>query len=91
MLLDRVSLLKAKKLKIPLNILLLFWHANSSELNPKERLWEFIKAEIANGVYVTIEPLIDKLAYIVCSLSQTVIQSLTLYLYFINAFNEIFH
>jgi transposase len=89
-LLDRGSFHKTKRLKIPSNILLLFLPAYSPELNPVERLLEFIKAEIANKIYVKLEPLIDRVASVICSLSQTVIQSLTSYLYFINAINEIF-
>lgn len=90
LMLDRGSFHKAKSLKIPSNILLLFLPAYSPELNPIERLWEFIKAEIANEVYITLEPLIDRVASVICSLSQTVIQSLTSYSYFINAINEAF-
>jgi len=90
LLLERGSFHKAKRLKIPSNIVLLFLPAYSPELNPIERLWEFIKAEIANEVYITLEPLIDRVASVICSLSQKVIQSLTSYSYFINAINEVF-
>jgi hypothetical protein len=90
LLLDRGSFHKAKRLKIPSNILLLFLPAYSHELNLIERLWEFIKAGIANEVYVKLESLIDRVGSVICSLSQAVIQSLTSYSYFIKTINETF-
>jgi len=90
LLLDRGSFHKAKSLKIPSNIVLLFLPAYSPELNPIERLWEFIKAEIANEVHITVDSLINRVASVICNISQTMIQSLTSYSYFINAVNEAF-
>lgn len=90
LLLDRGSFHKSKRLKIPSNIVLLFLPAYSPELNPIERIWEAIKAEIANEVHITLDSLIDRVASVISSLSQTMIQSLTSYSYFINAVNEIF-
>jgi transposase len=76
--------------KIPSNIVLLFLPAYSPELNPIERIWEAIKAEIANEVHIALDSLIDRVASVICSLSQIMIQSLTSYPYFINAVNEVF-
>jgi len=90
LLLDRGSFHKAKSLKIPSNIVLLFLPAYSPELNPIERIWEAIKSEIANEVHTTLDSLIDRVASVICSLTQTMIQSLTSYSYFINAVNEVF-
>ena len=51
---------------------------------------EAIKAEIANEVHTAIDSLIDRVAFVICNLSQMVIQSLTSYSYVINAVNEVF-
>ena len=59
-------------------------------MNPIERVWGAIKAEIANEVHTAIDSLIDRVAFVICNLSQMVIQSLTSYSYFINAVNEVF-
>lgn len=90
LLLDRGRFHKAKSLKIPSNIALLFLPAYSPELNPIERVWEAIKAEIANEVHTTIDSLIDRVAFVICNLSKMVIQSLTSYSYIMNAVNEVF-
>lgn len=90
LLLDRGSFHKAKSLKIPSNIVLLFLPAYSPELNPIERVWEAVKSEIANEVHTTLDSLIDRVASVICSLTQTMIQSLTSYSYLINAVNEVF-
>ena len=90
LLLDRGIFHKAKSLKIPSNIVLLFLPAYSPGLNPVERVWESIKSEIANEVHTTLDSLIDRVASVICSLTQTMIQSLTSYSYLINAVNEVF-
>lgn len=90
LLLDKGRFHTAKSLKIPSNVALLFLPAYSPELNPIERVWEAIKAEIANEVHTAIDSLIDRVAFVVCNLSQMVIQSLTSYSYIINAVNDVF-
>jgi transposase len=61
----------------------------SPELNPIERLWEAIKAEIANELYPTIEALMEKVASVLKSYTKEMIQSLTSYPYLIDAVNDI--
>ena len=89
MLLDRGKFHRAKSLKIPHNIALVFLPPYSPELNPIERLWEAIKAEIANELYPTMEALVEKVASVLNSYTKEIIQSLTSYPYLIEAVNDI--
>jgi len=88
-LLDRGRFHQAKKLKLPHNVALVFIPPYSPELNPIERLWEAIKAEIANELYPTIEVLMEKVALVLKSYTKEMIQSLTSYPYLIEAVNDI--
>jgi len=89
MLLDRGKFHQAKRLKIPYNIVPVFLPPYSPELNPIERLWEDIKAEIADELYPTIEALMDQVASIIKRYTKEAIQSLTSYPYLIEAVNDI--
>ena len=89
MLLDRGKFHQAKSLKIPHNVALVFLPPYSPELNPIERLWEAIKAEMANELYPTIHALVEKVASILNSYTKETIQSLTSYPYLIEAVNDI--
>lgn len=48
MVLDNGAFHKAKSLKIPANIALLFLPPYSPELNPAEKVWQFIKRRFTN-------------------------------------------
>jgi len=89
MLLDRGKFHQAQKLEIPHNIATVFLPPYSPELNPIERLWEDIKAKIADKLYPTIQALMDKVASILNRYTKEAIQSLTSYPYLIGAVNAI--
>ena len=48
--LDNGAIHKAKKLTIPSNIILLFQPPYSPELNPRERVWQYIKERLSWGI-----------------------------------------
>jgi len=89
MLLDRGKFHQAQSLKIPHNVALVFLPPYSPELNPIERLWEAIKAEMANELYPTMEVLVERVASILNSYTKETIQSLTSYPYLMEAVNGI--
>lgn len=89
MLLDRGKFHQAKSLIIPHNIAPVFIPPYSPELNPIERLWEDIKAEIADELYPNIQALMDKVASIIKRYTKEAIRSLTSYPYLIEAVNDI--
>ena len=55
MVLDNGAFHKAKKLKIPDNIKLLFLPPYSPELNPAERMWERFKRTFTNKFFESLE------------------------------------
>ena len=75
--LDNAPCHTAKKLELPENIILLFQPAYCPELNPIERVWEYIKYQLKNLFFTNLDSLKQKVAKILNSLSDEVIQSLT--------------
>lgn len=69
---------KAKALVIPKNIHLLFIPPATPEMNPIEQIWKEIrKRGFRNEVFLTLDKVIDRLCYTICSLSRSTIQSIT--------------
>lgn len=85
LLLDRGAFHRSGSLKIPHNVALIFIPPYSPELNPIERLWEDIKAEIANELYSDIEALKKRVASVLNRYSKAEIRSLTGYPYLMEA------
>lgn len=75
--LDQGSFHKAKQLQIPENVLLMFQPPHSPELNPIERLWQYLKQQLAWGVYDSLEQLRHHLAKKLDALEPHVVASLT--------------
>ena len=85
MLLDRGAFHRSGSLKIPSNVALIFIPPYSPELNPIERLWEDIKAEIADELHSDIEALKKRVASVLNGYSEAEIRSLTGYPYLMEA------
>jgi transposase len=68
---------KSKDLKVPDNISILLLPPYSPELNPVERLWEFIKSKVLkNKVYDDLSDLEDKLCEFIRGMSGEDIKSI---------------
>lgn len=65
--LDNGAFHKAKSLKIPKNIILIFLPPYSPELNPAEKIWAKFKRTFSNQFFKTMEDLTD----FVCHISKT--------------------
>jgi transposase len=65
--LDNGTFHKAKALKIPDNIILIFLPPYSPELNPAEKVWAKFKRQFTNQFFKTI----SELEEFVCSISKT--------------------
>ena len=60
--LDQAGWHKAKDLKVPTNITLMFLPPYSPELNPVEKLWQWLRKEVThNNLFKTLEALMDAL------------------------------
>jgi len=76
--LDNGAFHKAKRLKIPPNIVLLFLPPYSPELNPAEKIWRYLKDEISLRVYKNIRELQDDLCKIITdNLNDDRVKSIT--------------
>lgn len=88
MLLDRGTFHRSGSLKVPSNVALIFIPPYSPELNPIERLWEDIKAEIADELHSDIEALKKRVTSVLNGYSEAEIQSLTGYPYLMEAIKD---
>ncbi|MGF1490681.1 MAG: IS630 family transposase [Prochloraceae cyanobacterium] len=82
--LDNASFHTTKKLTIPKNIILLFQPPYCPELNPIERVWEYVKYYLQSRLFTNLEDLRNQTANLLNSLSNKLIQSLTGYQYIID-------
>jgi transposase len=89
MLMDNGSCHKAKSLAIPPNVVCLFLPSYSPELNPIERLWQDLKAQLAWVLAPQIKKLEDDVATRIRQYSKAAIHSLTAYPYFVQAVNAL--
>jgi transposase len=88
-LLDNGSGHTAKSLVIPDNVGCLFWPPYSPELNPIERLWQEVKAQLAWLVATALDELAHHAALIITQYSRATIRSLTSYPYLVQAVHAI--
>lgn len=69
---------KAKALKIPENIKLVFIPPYTPEMNPIEQIWKEIrKRGFRNEIFSTLAKVVDRLCNTICSLSADTIKSIT--------------
>ena len=62
MILDQAGWHKAKDLKVPQNIALMFLPPYCPELNPVEKLWQWLRKEVTpNSLFKTLKTLMDAL------------------------------
>jgi len=71
MVLDNGAFHKAKSLKIPHNICLIFLPPYSPELNPAEKIWARFKRDFSNRLFKSL----DELDKYVCQLSNSLEES----------------
>lgn len=83
--LDNGAFHKAKALQWPPNVAPVFLPPYSPELNPIERLWRDLKDKLADCVARTLDELAALTGDLLQSYSQTALQSLTGYAYFVEA------
>jgi len=88
LLLDRGTFHRSASLKVPSNVALIFIPPYSPELNPIERLWEDIKADIADELYSDIEALKKRVIAVINEYSKAEIRSIVGYPYLMEAIND---
>ncbi len=89
--LDNGAFHHSKSLVLPHNIALLFLPPYSPELNPAEKVWYYLKDQLANLLFKTLDELSDKLQQIIqTTLLPNTIISISSFNYYINAFIQNF-
>lgn len=88
-LMDNGSCHTAKSLLIPENMVCVFLPPYSPELNPIERLWQDVKAQLAWVVAAAIAELEHRVERILTDYSHATLRSLTAYPYFVRAVNAV--
>lgn len=85
--LDNGAFHKAKSLKIPDNIMLIFLPPYSPELNPAEKIWAKFKRQFTNRFFKTLDELKDFVCSISIALNAKEVKSICSYNYiFLNHF-----
>ena len=88
--LDNATAHTAKKIEIPNNIILLFQPPHSPEVNPIERVWQYLKDKLSWNIYSTLEDLRQTVRDIINNFEQEIIMSLTGWDYILDALDERF-
>ena len=85
--LDNGAFHKAKKLLIPENIILIFLHPYSPELNPAGKIWAKFKRDFTNRLFKTMDELEEYVCSLAKCLSREEVMSISAYDYiFFNSF-----
>lgn len=80
---------QGKDLAVPENIILLFQPPYCPELNPIERLWEHLKADLRWGSFQTLEKLQTKVDQLLSHLTPEVVASITGYPFILDALSVV--
>lgn len=84
---DNAAFHKAKKLRIPENIILIFQPPYSPELNPAEKIWAKFKRTFTNKLFSDLDSLSDFICNLAISLTQKEVISISNFDYiFFNTF-----
>ena len=82
---DQASAHQALALSCPENIIPIFQPSHSPQLNPMERLWEFIKRQFKGESFSHLNQLRQRVQHELAQLSSKVISSLTSYDFILEA------
>ena len=85
---DKAGYHRAKELKVPQNIRLVYLPSSNPELNPVERLWGDMKAKVAFNNFKDEQELEEWLTLTAKSYGQRQIASLTGYAYILDAISK---
>ena len=85
--LDNGAFHKAKQLKIPENILLIFLPPYSPELNPAEKIWQRFKRVFTNQLFKTLDEVSDFFSTMINELSNETIISICSFKYIFEGLN----
>ena len=80
---------KSKDLIVPENVILLFQPPYCPELNPIERLWEYLKADLKWSSFKSLEQLQEKVEQLLAELTLEVVASITGYSFILDVLSVV--
>ncbi len=80
---------KSKDLIVPDNVILLFQPPYCPELNPIERLWEYLKADLKWSSFQSLEQLQEKVEQLLAELTPEVVASITGFSFILDALSVV--
>lgn len=89
-LLDRGTFHRAQGLEIPQNMYFIFQPAANPELNPIERVWQYLKDRRALKNFASLDELFNAMSTILQGITQEMFQSIPGFDYFITAVKGVF-
>ena len=87
---DNAAFHSTKDVVLPENIILLNIPPYCPELNPAEKVWQWMKKNIAMKIYDTLERLEQKLEQLLDKIEGEIVKSITAYKFYLNAYHSIF-
>lgn len=87
---DNAAFHSTKDVELPENIILLPIPPYCPELNPAEKVWQWMKDKIAMKIYDTLEDLEVKIEQLLNQIENQIIKSITGYDFYINAYYSVF-
>jgi len=90
LIIDNAGFHACKNIQIPENIILIRIPPYTPELNPAEKIWQWMKDRIAMKFFTSIEDLKQKITLMVNQLNPELIKSITGYQLYTNLFYENF-
>ncbi|QTD39327.1 IS630 family transposase [Polaribacter batillariae] len=88
---DNAAFHSTKDVKLPDNIILLPIPAYCPELNPAEKVWQYLKSKIAMKIYDTLDILESKIEHLVYQMDNKTIKSITGYEFYLKSFYNVFN
>jgi transposase len=87
---DNASFHSTKDIELPNNIVLLPIPAYCPELNPAEKMWQWMKDKIAMKIYKNLDELENKLEQLIQQAENSIIKSVTGYDFYLKTFSSVF-
>lgn len=87
---DNASFHSTKDIELPKNIMLLPIPPFYPELNPAEKMWQWMKDKIAMKIYDNLETLEDKIEQLVEKAENQIIKSITGYKFYLKTYSSVF-
>ncbi len=91
LIIDNAAFHSTKDIELPNNMILLPIPPYCPELNPAEKMWQWMKDKIAMKVYDTIDTLENKIEDLIIQAENEIIKSVTGYKFYLDAYSSVFN